>query len=164
MEGRCHWVFYSPHGGQVSHDDIQCLNGLKWHAKVVPTKHPLQLLQVHLGHMLHANLRRRSIHISTRLHAGDTTTRSHRRDTKMMYEQIKVSWSSTSVPSRPRPSRPPSPPSPYPQGPSLIPITNALLTLKAPPSLPLPTLSLPWMPYPCRPHQVVWHSPQSEHK
>ena len=40
----------------MSHDHINSLDGLEWHAQLLPPQGLLQQLQVHLGHMLDANL------------------------------------------------------------------------------------------------------------
>lgn len=45
-----------PHGGEVSHDHVQGLDGFKGHAHLFSTKDLLQLVQIHLGDMFDANL------------------------------------------------------------------------------------------------------------
>ena len=47
---------HPPHGGEVSHDHIKSLDGLEGHAQLLPPQDLLQQLQVHLGHVLDANL------------------------------------------------------------------------------------------------------------
>lgn len=47
---------YTPHGGEVSHDHVQGLDGFEGHAKLLSSKYFLQLVQIHLGNMFDANL------------------------------------------------------------------------------------------------------------
>ena len=44
----------------MSHNDIQRLDGIKRHNKMVASQHPLQLLQVDLGYVLDAHLRQKN--------------------------------------------------------------------------------------------------------
>ena len=72
----------------MSHNDIQRLDGIKRHNKMVASQHPLQLLQVDLGYVLDAHLRQKKIEDTMNMKAYNTLLLLHTMPTMTDYSNM----------------------------------------------------------------------------